>query len=347
MKENFYQSKYEYYKKSLVILCIVSSLAQIGYFISDCHVYGEIFYKTLIPRFSILIPLAIFLIISKKTNNYRTVIISAYVVLHSVMWCTIWAISYLPTQTYAREGFIIMNIMFMVAGLAAPKKMSTIAHSIVIFNIIISNMFHHYEHFTQMILLSVPCYIAIQSVIWTLEKGYEEHYELLKQLEHLSKVDQLTGIYNRHKIKDLILNNSNKLINENNKEIAIAIIDIDYFKKINDTYGHNKGDKVIVDSVDIIKKSIFNRDCMIRWGGEEFLVIFYNCDITMAERKCEIIRKLIEDSDNGVCKSTVSIGLAKYDNKNYKESIEHADKALYEAKDKGRNQVIVYNKLTA
>jgi len=344
-KNIFYQSKFDYYRMILLALCIVAPVAETLYFISDCQLFGRFAIETTLPRFLVLVPAIIFMFVAKKTKNYKILSIFAIFILHSVLWCTIWATYYLPDKSYTREGFIIQQIMFLVLGIAIPKFWMFLGHSFVIISIIISQPILKFDNLDIILSLSIPVFLGIQILNIVLENMYKDHYNLLKQIELSSKLDSLTKVYNRHILKDIVNKDTNELTNTNNKPIAISIIDIDHFKKINDTYGHLSGDDVIVSIVNIINNYIKAKDCLIRWGGEEFLIIFYDTELNLAIKKCEEIRKQIEESDNGICKTTVSIGISDYIN-DYVQAVAQADNALYNAKSTGRNKVVAYNTIT-
>ena len=160
--DEFYQSKYEYYKSLILWIIIISSLAEVSYFISDCQLFDRFAYETLLPRCAILLPMTLFIIINKKCNKYKTMIPLAYFVVHCAMWCTIWSIYYLPIKMHASEGFIIMHLMFLAIGLCAPPKYSLFYHSMVMVNIILSYPFNRYENLDMMISLGLPCLIGIE-----------------------------------------------------------------------------------------------------------------------------------------------------------------------------------------
>lgn len=171
--------------------------------------------------------------------------------------------------------------------------------------------------------------------------AYEES-EMLKQL--LSK-DELTGISNRRFLNFHIAN----LIKESrdfHSSFGVLFIDIDFFKKVNDIYGHNAGDIVLKDLSQIIKKSIRNDDVIGRWGGEEFLAVIKVDDIGKLEIIADKLRKIVESHafklDVTSIKITVSIGGTMYKNDESKESvIERADHNMYVSKSTGRNKVTI------
>ena len=153
-----------------------------------------------------------------------------------------------------------------------------------------------------------------------------------KKIEKAQKealYDELTGILNRrgidYKIKNL-------------EKGSILFFDIDHFKRVNDTYGHEFGDYVLTQIGKILKKNFRKNDIIGRWGGEEFIVILPNTSYEDALKLAEKLRKIIEKHDFKGKKITVSIGVSEY-NGNLEEELEKADEALYEAKNSGRNQV--------
>lgn len=129
----------------------------------------------------------------------------------------------------------------------------------------------------------------------------------------------------------------NKILNNQ----AIMMVDIDFFKKINDEYGHGFGDEVIKITASILKKSIRKSDTCIRWGGEEFMIILNvkNIDLDFLINKAEQLRLKIEEQTLLHINFTVSIGVALGKQQGFTEVLKNADMALYNAKNNGRNQV--------
>ena len=133
------------------------------------------------------------------------------------------------------------------------------------------------------------------------------------------------------------------------KNIGFLFFDIDYFKKINDKYGHAIGDVVLKGVTQTILKNVRSGDTVARWGGEEMVSLLLGANETDARQKAEEIRKKIEelvfDFDPDL-KVTVSIGVANTNKKiALTELVEQADKAMYKAKETGRNKVVVYSEL--
>ncbi|MDE1360146.1 GGDEF domain-containing protein [Bacillus paralicheniformis] len=168
---------------------------------------------------------------------------------------------------------------------------------------------------------------------------------LLKKYEEESSIDYLTGLNNvRH--FDAIWNAHISNAMEKNEKLSLLMIDIDYFKTINDTYGHSNGDVILKELGTILKKSTRTEDIVSRNGGEEFSVILPNSSHSQAAEITERIRKEVETHTFSISHSkkihiTVSIGVAAFPEviRNTDELIEKADQCLYRAKHLGRNRV--------
>jgi diguanylate cyclase (GGDEF)-like protein len=170
----------------------------------------------------------------------------------------------------------------------------------------------------------------------------EELHHLNGKLQLAANTDPMTGIYNRRYFFDVsaqILEVSKR----DNMPMSIAMLDIDKFKIINDTYGHDVGDIVIQKSVELIRVHLKEDDILIRFGGEEFLVVMLDTSIKDALNLCEKIRQSIEKSYpiNEERQVTISIGISHYSNGDTEidQIVKRADNALYEAKRTGRNKI--------
>ncbi len=337
-KKHFLQSKFMYYRKFNFFAILFSALGSTTYFISDCQLFGRFAWETLFPRLFILIPLIAFVIINSKTTNYLIMALSSQFMAHMMMWCTIGAIIFLPDKTHASEGFIIMHMVFLIASYASPFGISTISHGLVFLNIIISHQFNHYENIDIMFSLGLPCYFGIVAVNYVMCGVYYDTYNVKHQLEDSLVLDPLTMVFNRHKFQSIT--NGRQFNFDNSDTVSVLMADIDYFKKVNDTYGHDMGDQVLLSVASVIKSCTRSNDYIIRWGGEEFLIIMPNCPFNEAINVAERIREKVAATDNDVCPITISLGVASYDGNNYENAITEADSALYEAKKSGRNKVV-------
>jgi polar amino acid transport system substrate-binding protein len=163
-----------------------------------------------------------------------------------------------------------------------------------------------------------------------------------KELEHLANIDKLTGIYNRLRLDDILQNELDRF-RRYNHHFACAIIDIDYFKNVNDTYGHLIGDKVLKELSNVVKQNIRTSDYFGRWGGEEFLIILPEINKVDLENLLEKIRVNISEHDFlEAGNQTISIGATISVKDDVEDSIiNRADVSLYEAKNSGRNRIVV------
>jgi two-component system cell cycle response regulator len=189
--------------------------------------------------------------------------------------------------------------------------------------------------------------VLVAKVRSATERGRRER-ELRKQLrfaEAHATTDPLTGLFNRWNMEARLVEEC-AYVKRHHKPLAVVMIDLDYFKSINDTYGHTAGDRVLVHVADCIRSVLRQHDSAYRYGGEEFLLLLRECDAlragTVADRlRLELRRqhgKLAEDAVT----LTFSAGIAAADERNgfrYDELVVRADAALYRAKRDGRNRV--------
>ncbi len=161
-----------------------------------------------------------------------------------------------------------------------------------------------------------------------------------KEIHYLAMHDQLTGVYNRHFLSEQVkINISNA--HRHNTPFSIVMLDIDFFKKINDQYGHNVGDSVLKSVANLLKKNMRSGDIVVRLGGEEFLILLNRCDLTAAIKKAESLRIQIEALALSGVKVSASFGVAQLreGRDDYESLFKVADQAVYEAKESGRNCV--------
>ena len=191
--------------------------------------------------------------------------------------------------------------------------------------------------FTDTDLNVFDIYLKQSSMVLDKIKAYDK-------MERMALTDSLTGLYNRHyaymRIKEEV-----KRATRENYPISILFVDIDKFKSINDTFGHDVGDLALKHVSSIVKEASREYDVAIRWGGEEFVLILPNTTIEGARILAERLRKNIEESNFEYCKITSSLGAAIYpdDNINIDKVISFADTALYYSKQSGRNRTSIYS----
>ncbi len=164
-------------------------------------------------------------------------------------------------------------------------------------------------------------------------------------LREQSLKDQLTGLYNRRFLEDVI-DKLTAQVRRRGTILGVLMVDIDYFKQVNDAYGHDVGDRVLVETAKVIIRTIRESDIVVRYGGEEFLVLLVDAQPGKSEEVGEKIRSAVEkhtiELPGVVLKKTVSIGVSEYpiDSDKIWQCIKYADVALYKAKEAGRNRVV-------
>lgn len=163
-----------------------------------------------------------------------------------------------------------------------------------------------------------------------------------ENLKKMATTDSLTGVYNRHKFEEMFEVEIDRVLRYETP-LTLIMFDIDHFKRVNDTFGHDVGDYVIKNIVDTVKRNIRHIDIFVRWGGEEFIIICPQTDSLSAATLAQKLRGDIEKTTlDKVGKITCSFGVTSYLKKDSKNSfIKRLDSTMYRAKDEGRNRVVV------
>lgn len=168
---------------------------------------------------------------------------------------------------------------------------------------------------------------------------------LFREVEELSRIDGLTSLYLRRYIIKKLQEETIRAYRYNTS-YSLLMVDIDFFKKVNDTYGHLIGDKLLAGLANIFKETVGGRGLISRWGGEEFLILLPYTDKKEAHKVAEEIRKRVEENkfyfNNITINITISIGVSSFpeDGNDFNQIISVADSMLYEAKRSGRNKVV-------
>ncbi len=195
------------------------------------------------------------------------------------------------------------------------------------------NTIKHFEWYTQE---TTKHYIFASVRDITLQVKLEE------RLKKIASKDELTNLYNRHYLETIL----EDLVNDsehNQNNLVLAMLDIDHFKVVNDTWGHPIGDVILKQIVFSAGTQLDESDIFIRFGGEEFLIVFQNKKVEDVVEQCERIRMAIEKEKHPVVgKMTVSIGVAvRCEHESFASWYNRVDYAMYEAKSNGRNNVVV------
>lgn len=201
--------------------------------------------------------------------------------------------------------------------------------------------------FSLLIIVIIYKNIVLYKVTHKLKNNEEKLLEMNKELKDLSEKDFLTKIYNRRYF-ETISKESISLAKRENKDVAILLIDLDNFKKINDTYGHQVGDYVLCAVADLMMDHKRKSDVVCRYGGEEFAILLPNTSLSGAKKYSENLREVIANEklkiDNLSIRVTASMGLTicKPSDDIY-SALDRADEGMYIAKKNGKNQLNIFN----
>lgn len=254
--------------------------------------------------------------------------------------------------TFIIIAFLMFPIMIYLSGIIIKPIYNLVKQSIKIKNRKYNDVSQIESPILEIALLSASFENMAQSINGyqnSLEEKVKQRTEelLVKNAEllRLSITDNLTKLYNRVKLDKSLQEEMNRSLRYNTN-FSIILLDIDYFKKVNDNFGHQVGDEVLIESAQVLSKNIRNVDILGRWGGEEFLVICPETKIEDAIKVASHINAAIKLHKFTTYPNTVtmSLGVASFnkDIKNVDDIILNADKALYQAKEEGRDKVIAF-----
>jgi diguanylate cyclase (GGDEF)-like protein len=189
--------------------------------------------------------------------------------------------------------------------------------------------------------------LVLSAVVRQRGRTAEALQRALKNLEEQAIRDPMTGLYNRRYLVDFLARELTRA-RRAGAPLAVIMMDLDRFKRINDTFGHDAGDHVLLEVAALLKKSVRGNDMVCRFGGEEFVIVLTDATAEIAVRRCEAIRESIKLQEpvyqgNSLGSSTASFGIALFpDHGDSHDALMRAsDEALYEAKRAGRDRVVV------
>lgn len=194
-------------------------------------------------------------------------------------------------------------------------------------------------------VIGAPIFLALVAGFARLRLAYGSALHKADKFESMAMQDALTGLFNR-RVFSTSMRRARARQARRRSPVSVAILDIDHFKTVNDTFGHNKGDEVLVKIANILTATMRRTDDVFRWGGEEFAILMEETDAESAGLVCERLRQLIEKEPMlPGRKVTASFGVAELNTGEDDSSFfSRADAALYDAKDLGRNQVVIRKK---
>lgn len=284
----------------------------------------------------------------------HTILFTIIVLISSVIWGggTILGAMFAPTPYEFVSFAMIMGIIAVAMLSLTPTFRVFLGYFFIMIlsqvAIMISFGTHAHLSIAAFLLVSLPVIVSLSRAVYDNHSYSIDIFTALEthndELKELSITDSLTKVYNRRHFfetaKTLI-----SIAKRENSEISFLMIDIDYFKKINDAYGHQVGDYVLVKLASKIRTMTRESDVFARVGGEEFALLLHSTSLEGAKVIAEKIRSKVEkldfDDENLPVDLTVSIGCANLTSKTttLEELYQEADKKLYTAKELGRNRV--------
>lgn len=291
-----------------------------------------IYYKSLIIGNSVILSYIVFnlLFISQPLKTTSRIINSVtlllmvitiiYILVHSVK---ILLISPRTSKLIILRSILLIPYMIMVIIAWADQVLKLFNNSLL-------------ESYNEIFIINIFVLVSM-AVCFTMEGASR----VIMKLQYESDTDTLTGVPNRRHFVDRVT----ELIKDN-RPLTLAIIDIDHFKKVNDTYGHDIGDEVLITFSDFMINNIRGDDFFGRIGGEEFSLVIQSKDsdttIMIINRLRELITELKMSTTKESFSITVSIGIAHFKSgETYSQLSKRADRALYKAKEDGRNRCTI------
>lgn len=176
-----------------------------------------------------------------------------------------------------------------------------------------------------------------------------KHFQRFSSIKTMATYDTLTNLYNRRYFEERLGSETQKSF-YGGTPLSLVMVDIDHFKKVNDTFGHTEGDKVLREIAALLKTSVRKKDTVARYGGEEFILILPEAGLEESSMIAERIRRLVENTSFQIGQAqinlTVSLGISNFPSHrptSKEELVKMADQALYEAKRGGRNRVCIFD----
>ena len=318
----------------------------IGLFIAFCLVQAPI--MIVMNVISIITYIFLFKVINKNMVLYL-LILYAEILIHMTLAsiCMGWKCGF---QLYF---FAFLPIIYYCDYISKKRKLMKIytmpLSILVIIVFLFIRMYAYdayaiYDHIsetTEFVIFTINIIMTFAFLIMFMSMFERMSLQTESSLQHLAEYDLLTNLSNRHRMTAIF----DKLV-KNNIGFSVAILDIDDFKKVNDTYGHNAGDRTLKAFADVLKDVEKDDIYACRWGGEEFLIVLEGENTyETAKALLELVRVNVSNlripTDEGELKITVSSGIAIYhQGERPSNTINRADSYLYIAKSSGKNQVI-------
>lgn len=277
-----------------------------------------------------------------KKKYYKIVMLSLFASPIIAMLCHAYIASQLINYSpILAEAYLCVFWIFIVSGMTFSYALvSAILSSIIL---LVSAFFFMNQAGTYaMHVFWILCSFSfgfLGALIF--DRSRKAIFMNQQELHRLAITDPLTGIFNRNQLNNILPQEIRRGLRYD-KSFGVLMVDIDHFKRINDTWGHDIGDKVLQNTAQVLSKFIRENDTLVRWGGEEFVIIVLEVDEQNLILFSDKLREKIEDENYGtVGEITVSVGATLFRENDIPDAlISRADKALYKAKEKGRNTTV-------
>lgn len=297
----------------------------------------KIFHLYLLPCLAIIISVLSF----KKEHYNKMIYLLVFAPIVASVGNYLIVTKFEGFTIYSFEIYLIILWAFTISGLRLFHSLFSAFFVISISTYVFYSLPHE--------IYIMHCYFMLASVSFGLVSSYmleRLHKNIFlneEQLKALANTDLLTGLYNRKKLDEVVANEILRC-ERFGHSFGFIMMDIDHFKNVNDKFGHHTGDIFLKGITEIFKQNMRSTDVLIRWGGEEFVIICLETDINGVLMLVENIRQKVQEHVfDKVGSKTISMGVCMYEKGDSTLSlIKKSDEALYRAKDNGRNRVEVY-----
>jgi diguanylate cyclase (GGDEF)-like protein len=328
---------------------VVSFFALVGFVITGLMGGIALVNQTYILATTLLFVSCVFFIAFYVFNKYHNIALSSAISLYSLSFLMLYLVF---TGGVENTGplwiYVVPPVSLFFHGLKRGLVETILfiaACAVIMF--VPTDFVPHAQYSLEFKLRLIYSFLTVTflSALYEYSRDRAYHYtlELSQKYQQLAHMDSLTQLSNRRDALSILKREQSRAI-RSKEALSVILCDVDYFKKINDLYGHNAGDAVLIELAKIFTQNIREQDCVARWGGEEFLFILPG---TLAENAYQLAEKIQRNVQNNFVdfegesiSVTVSMGIEQSNgNRTIDEIVNSADKYLYQAKNSGRNKI--------
>lgn len=341
MIDNHMKIEQHIFKILLIFVAFISLIQLIEGFIIHDNFFNNIHWLI-----SLVVTIIIFTYCYFKSCHHKTKNFYFFFLIFFIMPWALYSSSVNSPLGLAYVFILMLSINYFYKGLhrtALTASTILIATLVLLYQNLFPEQFFHYSKQELLVNIAIQVPLTLIIAAYMLSKFTDTISHKNKTLETLSNHDELTTIYNRRFIYNF-MNHLQTIVSQETPSY-IGLIDVDNFKYINDTYGHNIGDQVMISVAKHIKRSLNNTGLVGRYGGDEFIIIFTDSHTKPCQRILNHISNLnsIQKELNLSEAVTISGGFAIFDNtRSIDQVLSTADQRLYAAKSNGKNQIILY-----